>query len=250
MGNRKLPFGYIMRFGESELQPEEAACVRMIFDQYQNGASFKELAALMQDQGIPYVEGKLWNKNMIARILEDKRYTGQAPYPPIITEEQFEAVEATRSAKQVKTEKAATQKLLRKLCGTKITPRLEHQVQYLMNRLIEKPELVHSPVKPSLPNSEAAILRKKLDNVLAKQPIEEDTARQWIFELASAEYASISSAEYESERIQRLLLGAELMDELNEELIQKCVSKVLISDDGAVSLKLKNDQLIEGSMFQ
>ena len=36
-----------------------------------------ELTEAFRQQDIPYDEGHLWNKNMVARILADTRYTGE-----------------------------------------------------------------------------------------------------------------------------------------------------------------------------
>lgn len=74
--NRKLPFGYKMDFGRIAIYPEEAKWVRYIFRQYIQGASFKEITDAMRNSGIPYDGEKAWNKNMIARILDDSRYYG------------------------------------------------------------------------------------------------------------------------------------------------------------------------------
>lgn len=52
-------------------------------------------AALCQ-QEIPYYKGRLWNKNMVARILEDERYIGAKEYPQIIMPEQFQLVSDKR----------------------------------------------------------------------------------------------------------------------------------------------------------
>ena len=75
MGNRKQPFGYKMEFGEIVPQPQEAETVRSIYLQYLAGVSFKQLAEQLQTEDVPYDEDKSWNKNMVARILEDDRYT-------------------------------------------------------------------------------------------------------------------------------------------------------------------------------
>lgn len=249
MGNRKLPFGYKMQLGEIVLHPEESACVRQIFDRYQHGASFHELVQQMKEQGVPYDEGKLWNKNMVARILGDERYLGRAPYPGIIDKEQFDAVAERRSAKQVHIEITEAQKMLRKLCGAKVTPNIERQVLSLLNQLAGHPEYVSSPAEPSQCKDEVSKLQRKVDEALAQQPIDEEVARRLIFELASAEYDSIDSAEYETERLRRRLLDTEPAKELDETLLRKCVTKVLVAADKTVSLQLKNGQTIERGML-
>ena len=81
MGNRKLPFGYQMRVGEIIRNEPEAKAVQDIFLQYTIGASLKEIAAQMSKTGPVYDEGKSWNKNMVARILENSKYTGADSYP-------------------------------------------------------------------------------------------------------------------------------------------------------------------------
>ena len=87
--NRKQPFGYRMEFGEYTPHPAEAETVRRIYQTYLAGASYQELVEALQERGVAYDEGKLWNKNMVARILEDKRYIGTDRYPAILPEEQF-----------------------------------------------------------------------------------------------------------------------------------------------------------------
>ena len=100
MGIRKQPFGYRVEMGEVVLHAQEAKLVEYIFQQYLSGASFNTLVAQLREQSIPYDEGKLWNKNMVARILEDHRYTGEGGYPAITDQETLSRVLEKRSAKQ------------------------------------------------------------------------------------------------------------------------------------------------------
>ena len=46
------------------------------------GASFQCFANELNQKALPYHTGKSWNKNMVARILEDSRYVGADLYPP------------------------------------------------------------------------------------------------------------------------------------------------------------------------
>lgn len=238
-----------MQLGEIVLNPEESPYVSMVFEQYQHGASFTDLAETMQDQGVPYDSGKRWNKNMIARLLENQRYTGIMPYPSIISQEQFDAVAAIRAMKQVVKEITPAQKILRKKCDTQITSNIEQQVISLLNDLVEHPELVHTPMSESISSTEIAMLQQRLNTTLAMQPIDETLAKQLTYELASTEYSAIGSSEYETERIGELLLASEPAGELNEVLLQKCVEKVLVSK-WIVSLRLRNGQIIERGASQ
>lgn len=89
MGNRKQPFGYKMSQGEIVIQESEAKLVQEIFHRYIAGESLNELTEALRQQDIPYDEGRLWNKNMVARILADTRYTGEKGYPKLIDEDQL-----------------------------------------------------------------------------------------------------------------------------------------------------------------
>ena len=84
MGNRKLPFGYQMCLGEIVRHESEAEAVQEIFLQYALGASLKEIAIQMGKTGPAYDVGKSWNKNMVARILENTKYTGTEHYPKLV----------------------------------------------------------------------------------------------------------------------------------------------------------------------
>lgn len=74
--------------GKYALNAPEAETVRKIFAEYIGGKSLKTIAAEMQ---IPYNTGKaVWNKNMVCRVLENRKYIGENDYPQIITAEDFE----------------------------------------------------------------------------------------------------------------------------------------------------------------
>jgi len=249
VGNRRIPFGYTMQQGIFVHKPEECRCVQMIYDRYLHGESYKAIADKLRESGVQYEADRAWNKNMVARILENKRYTGIAPFPSIITEEQFDAVSKLRADKKTDIDNSPAIRALRKLCDGKITPNIERQVLFLLNGLIEHPMLVHAIHTESHGQLRLRTLREKLDDIMLQQPINEDEAKQLIYELASAEYTTISSNDYETERIRWLLHDAVLMDKLDEVLLEKCLAQVMIATDRTVSLRLKNGQIIERSMF-
>ena len=87
-----MVFGYRMELGDIVPSPNEAETVRYIYTRYLAGASFQCLANELNQKAIPYHTGKSWNKNMVARILEDSRYVGADLYPTIISAEQLQAV--------------------------------------------------------------------------------------------------------------------------------------------------------------
>ena len=241
MGNRKLPFGYQMRMGEIVRNEPEAKAVRDIFLQYTLGASLKEIAEQMSKTGPVYDEGKSWNKNMVARILENTKYTGADSYPRLVDIKLFEAAVEKRQTKQRLPERTPAQKALKRVCSKLPTPEIEKEVMYLLGRLTEKPERITQPTETPAPthtNTQA-----ELDEVLNTQPLDEDAARSLICKLAREQYDAIGNEEYETERLRRLFAAFECTAELNAELLQSAVSAVLVTRQ-AVRLQLKNGQII------
>lgn len=85
--NRSIPFGYCVVNGKYAINENEAEAVRKIFADYIGGKTLIPIAAEMT---IPYNTGKsTWNKNMVCRVLENRKYIGENGYPPIISVEDF-----------------------------------------------------------------------------------------------------------------------------------------------------------------
>ena len=247
MGNRKQPFGYKMSLGEIVIQESEAKLVQEIFHRYIAGESLNELTEALRQQDIPYDEGRLWNKNMIARILADTRYTGEKGYPKLIDEEQLIAANEKRSNKPQLPKKTEAQKVLRRLCGTPPSERVEQSVTDLLNGLANCPDCIRHQRSP------APALHSKtqeaLDNALERQPIDEDSAKVLILQLAAEQYAALGNEEYETNRLRRLFSAFECVAELNADLLKNTVSEVLVTRQN-VKLRLKNGQVIERSDLQ
>ena len=198
MGNRKLPFGYQMRMGEIVRNEPEAKAVQDIFLQYSLGASLKEIAEQMSKTGPSYDEGKSWNKNMIARILENAKYTGADSYPELVDINLFEAAAEKRQTKQRLPERTPAQKALKRVCSKPPTPEIEQQVMHLFGRLAEQPERITQPEKQFAPNSTT---QAELDEILNTQPLDEDTARSLICKLAQEQYDAMQIAENIKQRV-------------------------------------------------
>lgn len=91
--NRKQPFGYGVQEGLICCLPAEAETVQEIYRLYIKGISIAQIAKAMTVRGVLYRQGvPEWNKNMVARILDDSRYTGQPPYPAILEQKFYDQV--------------------------------------------------------------------------------------------------------------------------------------------------------------
>ena len=92
--NRRIPFGYRMINGEITTDSLEICAVIKIFGEYISGNSLTAIANMIADDGIPYYKGEAptWNKNMIKRIIENKKYLGDEIYPQIIDKKVFDTI--------------------------------------------------------------------------------------------------------------------------------------------------------------
>ena len=135
MTNRKQPFGYKICRGKPVIYETEADIVRQIFKAYLSGASYSTITDMLHGQAVSYDEGKPWNKNMIARILGDKRYIENDVYPQIISAADFSIVQRQREARTKVCAKTEAQKALSKLCSVQLSAQLEQQVLWSVKAL-------------------------------------------------------------------------------------------------------------------
>lgn len=230
------------------LHPAEAETVRWIYDSYLAGTSYNALVDKLRERGIPYDGDKSWNKNMAARILADRRYTGEGGFPSIIPEGQFHMVQARRQERTTPCQKSPAQKELRKLCGGSPPAWVERQVLGLLNRLIQHPERIACPVLEDEPPPEVTKLRRGLDELLHRPPVDEAQARDLAFRLAALQLNAIGPEEYETLRLRRLFQNHRPMVELEQELLRESVRHITVSN-GMVTVLLKNNQTLEGGNY-
>lgn len=107
MVNGKLPLGYIAdKDLHYQIDEENAAVVREIFEKVSKQVPFVEIANSLNDRGITTAMGKPWGRTSFASILSNERYRGVYIYgdtrieggiPRIVTDEMFyQAQEAMR----------------------------------------------------------------------------------------------------------------------------------------------------------
>ena len=241
---RQLPFGSKMEAGNVVIHPEEERWVSYIFTMYASGSSFKELTDYMKQEEIPYETDKIWNKNMIARILEDTRYQGASNFPAIINEDLFQRVADLRSTKTVKIQKTEAQKTLRRKCGFPLTQHIESEVLYLLNSLARNPEQIETPKDIKVTADRLDSMKIEMESMLAQFPIDENGTRNKLMKIAVAMYEVVDPREYETYRMRELFRREKPRTELDAMLIGMNVSAVMVDSRGNVKIKLKNEQVI------
>lgn len=243
MSNRRLPFGYHLVMGTVEVDPLEVEAVRQIFRDYLSGASLKELAERLNNQPIPYEKQRNWNKNTVARIIGDARYTGEEGFPQIIDPEDLRKVAEMKASKSQPPLKTEAEKAVRQLSGQRTTPQVMCQVLKLMNDLVENPEQIAMPYNMPSANEDAS-LRRDLDQILTTFPLDEERAKILSMQYATALYEAAGNEEYETDRLRRIFSSLGHIENLDGPLLRSCVAKISVHKNGAVNLILKNNQVI------
>lgn len=267
MANRTLPFGYRMSHGKVCITEEEAELVRMIFSGYAEGDSYETLTRWLNGQSIPYFPGKPWNKNAVARMLQDERYLGDDIYPPIIGAEMLGSRKPSSSGRLSLPQLKDIRILARcAVCGGPVRrvrtdtwrcPRcmvsavrstdrqLIDDVSDLLRGLCSHPEAVLLPTPSGGTDINVFAAEKELAHTLEAAEFDESAARAKVLLLAAARFDALGSEDYETMRIRHILVGTEPSAELDTTLLRQITSAILISPAGEVRLKLKNGQIIE-----
>lgn len=279
MKQRNLPFGYSVQAGRVVLHPTEADAVRGIFEAYIQVASYKKIAEDFTRHGPRYhAETAVWNKNMVKRILENRRYLGER-YPAIVSPELFFEADRNRQEKQTgKSASDAVRAILKTavcgVCGapmrrdTKNTAKgrwycsggscahvkklhdadLIEQVSYLLKMTAANPSAVEfAEPGGKCVSLDVTRLRNELDREMDKTDFDEVAVIQKILELSTARYAACPD---ETTRQKSLTLkslferSAFHTGDFDMKLFNGSVDAVLIFPDGFVSLRLKNGRII------
>ena len=115
----------------------------------------------------------------------------------------------------------------------------------LLNRLLQHPDLITCPVLEGEPPPEAKKLRRELDELLHRPPVDEEQAKRLAFQLAFLQLDAIGPEKYETLRLRRLFQGRAPMAELEQELLHESARRITVSN-GTVTVLLKNNQTLEG----
>ncbi len=160
--NRIIPFGYCVINGKYALNIHESEAVQKIFSDYIGGKSLKTIAAEMQ---IPYNANKTaWNKNMVSRVLENKKYIGENGYPQIVTEQEFE------QAAQIRTDRTTYRK-----------PALQTNPQSIKTVMVTKYELT----------DEIQQMSNEINRLLNSETSDKENIEALIIKCAQLKYSAI-----------------------------------------------------------
>lgn len=143
-----MPYGYVLKDGKIAINQEEATVVRKIFDLYLCGASKRAIAQNLNQQGVFNRRHEQWTHGSILYILSNEKYTGDSlwqktyqtdtlpreqkknygevqqyyaknTHPPIVSHEEYMAVQSLRTQRTVSQLPAQPSHIFKKklLCG-------------------------------------------------------------------------------------------------------------------------------------
>ena len=283
--NRTIPFGYCMKNGEITTEPKEVYAVATIFSEYLSGSSLLQIAKLMESEKIRYTEDSThWNKNMIKRIIENKKYLGTDKYPQIIDEDIF------KRSNEKRVRKATTLNLISEdlqairnvtyclECGHKLSRiggnskyekwdcrnpdcyKLEYRltdqmivgaVLTVLNSAIANPSLLESGGEISTYSPTADVIRQQNEiNQMTDSPqVDFDRVKAEIFKLAEMKYdfCTYNDSPQKTEELKALLENHEQLDTIDIGLFKSCVSKIWISHFCTIEVEFINGVKIKNT---
>ena len=281
--NRTIPFGYCMRNGKIIAEPTESKAVVRIFEEYLNGSSLLQIAKLMESEKIRYTaDSEHWNKNMVKRIIENKKYLGNGKYLQIIDEETFKI--ANKKRVQKATSVCVISENLQEIrnftycseCGHRLSRiggncrcekwdcrnpdcyRLEYQltdrmiigsVLNVLNTAIANPNLLESDSEISAYSPTVDVIRKQneISQMLDSVQLDFDRIKSELFKLAELKYNCCTYNEnpQKTEKIKTLLENHEQLNMLDVGLFKACVSRIWISHFCTVEVEFINGVTIK-----
>ncbi|NLI13804.1 recombinase family protein [Pelotomaculum propionicicum] len=280
---RYIPFGYRLVDGEITVHEREAGAVKIIFTEYlHNGRSYKDIAAMLTDQGVAYRENVLnWNKSMIKRILENPKYLGDPEYPRLIPESQFKQVAAVKNAKYTRKDvriipsiEAVKNKALCFQCGSGLARRnktgdgekwfcknkdcgvkvrvtgelLTEAVTIIMNEVIADPSIIENGVIPPTHTHSLEVTRltNEINRQLEKTELNDGYVKTLIMACAAEKYSVCDEGgtHYLTERLKAEFKGHGSLTEFDTELFNRTVKDILIDKDGTIHARFINHKTI------
>ena len=276
--NRVIPFGYCMRNGEITVDFNESKAVARIFEEYLNGSSLQQIARFMELEKIRYSEdSEHWNKNMVKRIIENKKYLGNEKYPQIIGEKFFTQANEKRMLRA--TSAYVISEDLQEIrnrtycleCGHRLSRiggncrsakwdcrnpdcyRFEYQltdqmiigsVLTVLNAAIANPSLLESDCEISTYSPTADVIRQQneINQMIDSVQVDFDRIKSELIRLAEMKYdcCTYNDSKQKTEKINSLLENQKQLNTLDIGLFKSCVNRILISHFCTIEVEFKN----------
>lgn len=273
--NRRIPFGYMMQNGIITTNPAEVLAVLTIFSEYMAGKSLLSIAINMK---VPYSENKIWNKNMVKRVLENEKYLGTDNYPQLISEDVFRKVNERKSAKatslciipdelqevrNLTVCKECSNRLFRTKAELwdcrnhdcrpflfKMTDEmLTVAILNILNTVIANPVLIEAEATVSeyIPTSEILCKQAEIDRAIDNGTKTAEEIRNDILRLAELKYKhfTYSDVNQKTELLKSLIDNRDQLNTLDIGLLSSCVKRITVSHSCVIEAEFINGVIIK-----
>lgn len=277
MKNRTVPYGYKYENGIIILHPQESEIVERICMAYLEGKSLLDIATMLNEQKVEYMPEVIgWNKARLKRIIEDERYLGKEPYPAILDEMTYTAMQRVKESRNTQKDTNRKTDIFQitvpvkcPICGQRMQRRHDSRYKVQQRWICENEEcrtlikIADSDLLESINNVLAGILpeRIQLIDAIESEPsisvrlvnneiarlydtaeIDKETLRKKLLEGISKRYEDIDNKPYATRKLQVELMRDQSTD--NVQRINKTVSEIILYTDLTVGITLLNGQFI------
>ena len=263
---RSVLYGYKCVGGNVEFNDDEKIVVSNIFRRYLAGESLLKIAECLNEQRVEYKSGVCgWNKARLARIIDDKRYTGKNGYPRIIDEAVYENSRKLKEGKNVQKNVDKTAGVFQiqipircAECGgqmiRKFDCRRKRKTKWVCKNPACKKETFISDeetlarltkiINDVISNPDTVGEEQRKEKIIANDfnCVDRDTVIKNISNL----YSSIDEKTAMSERVKDILKDMSHLTEFSAEILFDIADEVQINENGTVSIKLINGQIVGG----
>ena len=266
---RNIPFGYEVVGGRYVVNNGEAEIISSIYSMYLSGKTLLGIAEALTEQEVTYFEDtKVWNKNMVSRILADERYLGNETFPRLVDSNNFNL------AKNIRAEKGGKKAVLTPLMATvkdmlycaecgetfsrinkwrtrekwlckgkcKCSVYLDDRticesILSVLNRAIREPNLLTVPAKNTEYIGSIEVIRKsnEVNRLLEQTEIDFKRAATMILDCASERYKCcvLGGGKHVLNALSSEYDQLTEQSELDEALLKRTVKKITVGHTGA-----------------
>lgn len=278
MSCRTILYGYQVEDGKTKIKTDEAQIVKEVFSLYISGKTLDAIASFLNSMNVAYFQDEVrWNKNIINRMIENKKYMGTDIYPTIISSTAFQQAEKVKSQKSCKQKKQSDEvELLRKICvcgecgnrfkrvntwGTREKwlcssgcscstyiddAYLINAVARIFNSVIENRDTLRvSSTSYYKPKKEVISRENELLRLCEQPNTNFSVFAKSIFALASAKFDCCHYDKGEvSDELIRNVSQLSTLKKMEEKIIKKYIKQVRICPDGKIAAVFINDAKI------
>lgn len=277
MKNRNLPFGYQYENGIVIIHLQESKIVKRICKAYLDGQSLLTIATWLNEEQIEYMPEVIgWNKARLKRIIEDERYLGKEPYPLILDEETYRAMQQTKHKRNTQKDTDRQTDIFQiavpvkcPICGNRLIRRHDSRckcqqrwtcenkdcrllIEITDTDLLETISELLAGITPEsirqvkTATSEPSIEVRRLNNEIARMmdsaEIDKDALRKKMMECISQKYKDLDADTHTARKIRAEFERADTED--YKRILNRTASEIILYTDLTVGITLLNGQLI------